>query len=200
MPVALIPAAISAGVGLYQVLFSGRKKAQRQLEQQANQAPMYGGNKGIADYYQEAYNRYNTSPQNSALYQNSINQIGRNTANTLSSLQDRRGALDAAGQVAAAQNQATNNALVNAENQRNQRFGILGQATNMKYGDDMQKFNTNTLMPYQTKLSLLATKASNKNQQYNMGLSNVFNAAGAASMYYGNTTSQERINDQWWNK
>lgn len=186
MPVALIPAAISAGVGLYQTLFSGRRKAQRELENQANQAPMYGGNKGVGDYYREAYNRYLTSPENSALYQSSIRNINRGTANTLASLQDRRVALDAVGTVEASRNAGYNNAIINAEQQRNQRFGMLGQATNMKYADDMQKFQTNTLMPYQTKLSLLSTKASNKNQQFNMGLSNLYGAAAATGMYFAN--------------
>lgn len=185
MPVALIPAALSAGVGLYQTLFSGRKRAERKLERAVDNAPTYGGNKGINDYYTEAYNRYLTSPENSALYQNAVTNINRGTANTLSNLQDRRAALDAAGQLEASQNAGYVNAALNAENQRNQRFGILGNATQMKAADDMQKFQTNTLMPYQSKLSLLSTKASTKNQQFNMGLSNIGNAAGATAMYFG---------------
>lgn len=191
MPVALIPAAITAGVGLYQTLFSGRKKAERNLATQIDNSPTYAGNKSVSDYYREAYNNYSTSPQNSAFYQNAVQSISRNSANTINSLQDRRGALDSAGQILASQNAGTTNALIAAENQRNQRFGILGNATQMQNADDQQKFQINTLMPYQGKLSLLATKASNKNQQFNQGLQNLYSSAGAASTYYADPNSDK---------
>lgn len=182
MPVAL--AAAPAAIGLYQMLFSGKRKAQRQLENAAKNTPTYGGNQGLKDFYQEAYNRYNTSPENSALYQSSINNINRNTANALNFYQDRRGALNAAGQLYASQNAATNQAAMNAEQQRNQRFGILGNAASMKSSDDMQRFNINSLMPYQTKLSLLSTKSGNANQRFNAGIQNISTAANNAAMYY----------------
>jgi hypothetical protein len=182
MPIAL--AAVPAAIGLYQMLFSGKRKANKELKQQVENTPQQPMNKGIGDFYTEAYNRYLTSPENSAMYQSAVRGVNRNTANTLSFLQDRRGALDAVGQIEASQNAGLNNALMNAENQRNQRFGLLGQATNMKYADDMGRFNNNQLMPYQTKLSLLSTKAGNANQRFNAGIQNMSTAANNAAMYY----------------
>lgn len=192
MPVALIPAAISAGVGLYQTLFSGKRKAQRQLEQAAGQSPQYAGNKGVSDYYQEAYNRYMTSPENTSMYQNAMKNIAASQANSLSGLQDRRAALDAAGGLAASGMAAQGNVLANAEQQRNQRFGVLGQATGMQRADQMQQFNINRLMPYQNKLNLLTAKAQAANQRSKAGLQNIAGAAGAVGSYYGGTTAAER--------
>jgi hypothetical protein len=186
MPVALIPAALQTVGGIFQTVFSGRRKAERALENEPN--PMYAGNKSVNDFYNEAYNRFLTSPTNSAMYQNAMQGINRNTANTLNFLQDRRGALDAVGQVQASQNAGLNNALVNAEQQRNQKFGLLGQATNMKYGDDMQKFQVNTVMPFQRKINLLSTKAANANQTFNTGLSNIFGGLSNASSIIGGSS------------
>lgn len=200
-PISMAAAATSSGLqslgGLFQVLFSGRKKAERRLQTAVDSSPAYAGNKPVSDYYNEAYNRYLTSPQNSAMYQNAMQGINRNTANALNFLQDRRGALDAVGQVQAAQNQGLNNALLNAEQQRNQRFGLLGEAAQMKGADDMQKFQINTMMPYQRKLGLLTTKAANANQTFNTGLQNIFHGisngaqlAGGSGMDFGQNAQQ----------
>lgn len=188
-PLSLAASATSSGLqslgGLFQTLFSGRKKAQRNLENLPN--PTYGGNKAVNDYYNEAYNRAMTSPENSALYQNALQGINRNSSNLLSGMQDRRSALDSVGQIAASQNQGLNNALVNAEQQRNQRFGMLGNATNMKSQDDANVFQVNTIMPFQRKLNLLSTKAANANQTFNTGLSNIFGGISNGAMLAGNS-------------
>ena len=54
-------AAIAGGAqalgGAAQSLFSGRKKAERELNAFAKASPLYQGSKSINDYYQQALNR-----------------------------------------------------------------------------------------------------------------------------------------------
>jgi len=49
--------------GLVQTLFSGKRKAERNLEKQINS---YQKNPSIMDYYGKALNNYNANPYNSA--------------------------------------------------------------------------------------------------------------------------------------
>jgi hypothetical protein len=174
LPLAAVPAIAQSVGGLFQTLFSGRKKAQREMEAQLNNSPAYTPNKGISDYYQESLNRYNENPQQSAIYQNAVRNAQRTTAQGIGALQDRRSALAGVGRLAAIQNDAMANATAQAESRRDARFSQLGQATNMKAGEERRAFDINVLTPYQRRLQMAQMKASAANARSDAGMQNMF--------------------------
>lgn len=171
---AAAPAIAQTAAGVFQSLFSGRKKAQREMEGLLDKPPAYTPNKGISDYYQESLNRYNESPFQSAIYQNAMRNAQRVTSQGIGALQDRRSALAGVGRLAAIQNDATQNAVAQAEGRRDARFGQLGQATNMKAGEERRAFDINVLTPYQRRLQMSQMKASAANARFDAGLTNAF--------------------------
>ncbi len=184
-----------AGIGTFQTIAGliGSKKAEKKLNKLVDNSPKYTQNQSIMDYYNKALQRYNVSPTDSLLYKNAMQNIGRSQAAGLNSLQDRRSALAGIGSIQRASNDAMLNAGAAAENQRNQRFGVLGGATNMKVSEDDKAFQQNVLNPYQMKYNLLSQKLGAQNQLFNTGLGNM---AGAGQNYanmemmkkYGKTT------------
>lgn len=181
-PISLALSATQTGMGLFQSLFSGRKKAQREMENQAANSPIYSGSKPINDYYQEALNRYNVSPYNSQQYQIAKKNAQAGTATGLGALQDRRSALGGVGKLVGIQDQALENAGVNAERQKAANFGQLGGATTMKNSDDRFKFSNNVLDPYNRKLQLSMMKSSAANARSDAGMQNAFGGLTNASM------------------
>lgn len=179
---AAAPAIAQTVGGLFQSLFSGRKKAQKEMEGLLNKSPQYTANKGIADYYQESLNRYNESPYQSAIYQNAMRNAQRVTAQGLGALQDRRSALAGVGRLAAIQNDATQNAVAQAEGRRDARFSQLGQATQMKAGEDRRAFDINVMTPYQQRLQMAQMKAGAANARFDAGLQNMFGGLSNAGM------------------
>jgi hypothetical protein len=168
--IALVAGGTKALVGGISAATSGAKKAQKNLEQLAGQSPMYKGNKSIEDYYGEALGRYKESPYQSKQYQEAQKAAGATTAAGLGAMQDRRGALGAVSRLAGIQNQAMANAGVAAEQQRNQRFGQLGGAAQMKTAEDYRKFDINEMTPYQRKLQLAQYKSQSANAKKAAGL------------------------------
>lgn len=175
MPLPLIPL-IGAGAGLIQSLVAGGKarKAQKQLEGLASNVPQYKQNQSILDYYNTALSRYGVSPTDSAMYKRQQQSINRNVASGLNTLQNTRSAIGGASSLVRAANDASLNAEVAAEQQRDQRFGVLGGATGMKAAEDAKAFEQNVNLPYQLKYNLLSQKAGAANQTANAGLSNIF--------------------------
>lgn len=175
----LIPA-IQAGAGIVQSIFGGSRarKAQRALENMPT--PAYAPSKGITDYYSQALNRYNTNPYNSTLYNMQKQNAERSTNQGLSALSDRRSAL--AGLPALMQNQSDNmlKAAAMAEDRKAQEFAQLGNAAQMKAGEDRQAFNINQLMPYQQRVNLLSQKAAGGAATMNAGLQNIFGGLSSA--------------------
>lgn len=171
--------------GAAQTIFSGKGKAQKQLEDTANSSPVYTGSKPIADYYNEAKARYSVSPYQSNQYQLAKQNAERNTASTLNSLQSRGGAMGSVGKIVGLQNDALLKAGAVAENEQNQRFGQLGGATQMQSADDLRKFQINQLDPYNRKFNLASMKSSAANARFDAGLSNIFNGLGNAGMAAG---------------
>ena len=168
--VAAVAAGTKALVGGISALTSGKRKAERNLDQLAGASPKYKGNKSIEDYYGEALSRYKENPYQSKQYQEAQKAAGATTAAGLGAMQDRRGALGAVSRLAGIQNQAMANAGVAAEQQRNQRFGQLGGATQMKTAEDYRKFDINEMTPYQRKLQLAQYKSQSANARKAAGL------------------------------
>lgn len=163
---------LQTGLGIGQLLFSGKRKAERNLERL--QTPTYGGNQGISNYYQQALQRYNTNPFQSQQYQTALNSSNRATATGLSALQGRGSAIGGISRLAALQNDAALRAGAVAEQTQNQRFGQLAGATQMKAGDDFRQYQQNVLAPYEKKLGLLSAKASGANKTAGAGIQNIF--------------------------
>lgn len=159
-----------------------RKRRERELDEYAKQSPLYGGSKPISEYYQQALNRYNENPYQSQQYQVGARNVQRATAQGIGALQDRRSALGGIARLAQGQADALTNLGVNAELQRNQRFGQLGGATQMKNADLMQQFNINKMDPYQRQLQLKQLKSQAANQEYSQDVSNTMSSLGNAAM------------------
>lgn len=181
------PAMIMSGVqalgGLGQMIFSGRKKAERELN--ALQVPTAQGSRSISNFYNEALGRYNVSPTDSAMYRRQQQNINRGLATGLNSLRGRGSALAGAGRLFGGASDAYLNAEVAAENERNRRFSQLGQAAGMQTEDERRLFEINQMMPFQRKDRLAQMKLAAANARFDAGMSNLAGAAGNAAMLMG---------------
>lgn len=190
----LIGMGVQALSGLANVFFSGRKRAERELNDTVARAPKYTGDRGIASYYQQALNRYNTNPTDSAMFIRNMRDINRGTTNALGQLQDRRAGIAGVGAINRQANDATLNAQVQAENQRNQRFSQLGGATQMQNQDNRYKFQTNEVDPFQLKLSLASMKSQAANSRFNAGLQTLNNLGQNVGMMSGGIGGNKKKN------
>lgn len=188
----LIPIGAQIAGGALQAAFSGKKSAEAALEAQAANAPKYQGSSALNDYYQKSLQQANTAAQQSAMYKQNMNLIRRNLAQGLSAGAGQLGQGGVAKLVAGA-NDASSNALVGAEQQRERRFAQLGNVTQQKAGEDYRKFQINQQAPWETKYNLLAAKAARAAEQQAAGLSNIYGGltqgAKLASSYDSKTKS-----------
>jgi hypothetical protein len=177
-------AAITAGTGALAGGISAissnkrRKSRERELDEYAKQSPLYGGSKPISEYYQQALNRANENAYQSQQYQLGAMEARRAAAQGLGALQDRRSAIGGISRLEAGQNAAMQRLGAQAEAQRNQRFGQLGAATQMKNADLMQQFDINKMTPYNRQFGLKQLKAQAANQQYAQDVQNTFSSLG----------------------
>lgn len=169
-PVSLAMQASQFGIGAAQALFSGKKKAERDLEDYANSKQT---SPSILDYYNKALNRSTSNPYTSQFYQNQINQLNRNMATGLNAAQDRRGGLATVGALTQGADDASARAGVTAEGQQAQALGTLGQASRALTNEQNDKYN----LLFQLK----AQKAAAANKQQAAGFQNMFGALGGAS-------------------
>lgn len=178
--IAVGAAAVTVGTGVFQAATSGKNKRARELEQFAKNSPLYKGSKSIDDYYQQALNRYSENPYQSQQYQLGAMSAQRATAQGIGALQDRRSAIGGISRIALGQTSAMQNLGAQAEAQRNQRFGQLGSATQMKTAEDYKKFDINQMTPYNRMLQLKQWKAQAAADQYNAGMQSI--ASGASNI------------------
>jgi len=164
---------VGALVGAFQALTSGQKRKEQALEAQAANAPKYGGNQGISDYFQLAKQQANTAAQNSDLFKQSQLMQQRNMASGLAGSNIAQGGQGLVSRLVQGANDAAGQSLVQAQAQKERRFGQLGQATQMKSADDFRKFQINQQQPWETKYNLLAAKAAAAAQQKQAGLQNI---------------------------
>jgi hypothetical protein len=172
------------GIGALQGIIGGISAKANQKKLENMQSPIYKQNQGILDYYNTALQRYGVSPTDSAMYKRQTRDIDRGVSGAIGNLNDRRSGTAGASSILRASNDARLNANVAAETERNNRFGVLGNATNMKVNEDDKAFQQNEIAPFERKYNLLSMKAGANNQTTNSGLSNIF--GGLQNMYNSN--------------
>jgi hypothetical protein len=181
--IALVGAGATAAVSGAQAIGSNqrRKSREKELDEYAKQSPLYTGSKPISEYYQQAMNRYNENAYQSQQYQMGAMNARRATAQGLGALQDRRSAIGGISRLEAGQNAAMQNLGAQAEAQRNQRFGQLGGAVQMKNADLMQQFDINKMTPYNRQLALKQMKSQAANEEYARDVNNTMGALNNAA-------------------
>lgn len=182
-PSLLLGGAQFAG-GLLQGIFSGKKKRERELEDYISNSPKYTPNQSILDFYQKALQRYNTNPTDSAAYKLDAQNAMRGTMQGLSALRDRRSSLAGVPALIDNQNRALLRASVAGENRRAQDFGMLGNATRMRAGEEAKAFQQNKVVPFEAMYNLKAMKAGGANAQKAAGWRNMFGGLGTAATGY----------------
>lgn len=177
---------------------SKAKKAENQLEDSLNNAPKYKPNSSILQYYDEALRKYNANPSDTREYKMASQGIKQGTVQGLNYLQDRRSGLAGVPTLIANQNNSLLKAAVNSENRKAQEFGVLGNAANMKAGQEAKAFQQNELYPFEAKYNLLSAKAAGNRAAQRQETSNVFNNLGAAaSLYDGGDMNWGTGRNQW---
>lgn len=167
-----------AGIGLGQMIAGSIQaaKGRKELEKQIAGMPKYQESKGILDYYNQALGRYGVSPTESALYKRQMQNIQRAGAMGLAGAGGARGRMGAASSIVRQMSDASLGAEAAAEQQRAQRFGQLGQAAQLKRGEEAAAFQQNLVAPSQMRLQMAAQRAAGGSQIANIGLSNLFGA------------------------
>src|SRR5688572_33436587 len=135
-----VPLIVAGAIGLGQAIYGGIKASQARKALARQKAPSYTPVKSITDYYNEAQRRYQESPYQSNLYKMQAQNIARGMTQGLSALQDRRSAMAGVPALVQSQNDALLKAGVAAEQQREQRFGQLGDATNAMAGEQRKEW------------------------------------------------------------
>jgi hypothetical protein len=189
---AWIAAGVAVGSAIWGGLKSGKarkeqKASEAQLENMAQNSPLKKESKALNDYYQEALNRFNENPYQSAAYQQTMQNARRTTASGLGALQDRRSAIGGISKLGGMERGASQGAIAQGEQMKAQRFGQLGQATQMKKGAEDELFDVNVMTPYQRKLQLEQMKGAAAGERYTAGMQMVgqglSNAASAGMQY-----------------
>lgn len=176
-----MPDPISAGLGALQAIGGGlqaiigggkAKRYRRELEQL--QTPTTTSSAAISNYYDQARANAFDSP----FYKLQKEQIDRNSASALSTLNSRRSGLLGAASILRAQNDAYARAGATADQQQR---GMLANAVRMKAGDDERVFQQNKMLPFQKKYSILSSQLAGAQQTVNAGLQNIFGGLGGAA-------------------
>lgn len=188
----IIPLATAAySIGSSAVKAGKAKKAESKAEEMVNNTPKYKANQSILNYYDQALQKYNTAPTDTAAYKRDSQAIQQGTVQGLSSLNKLR-----SGNVASiiqGQNNALLNAAVKAESKKAQEFATLGSATNMKAGQEGKAFQQNEIYPFEAKYNLQTMKAAGYRAGQRQDTQNAYNNAMAAVSTFADGSS----NDSW---
>lgn len=177
-------------LGLGQTLFSGKRKAENNLENYANS---YQPNQSIMDYYNKALAKYNPNAYDSAAYQNRRNVNAQNLTTGINALQDRRAGVGNISSLVQGADQANASAAGQAESEQRANLGQLGAASNAKANEDSKK--------YDLKYNLLAMKAGGANANQSAGIKNLYGGLQStsdiamANQIYGNNAYKTRSNN-----
>lgn len=176
-------------LGIGQTLFSGKHRAEKNLEDYANS---YQPNQSIMDYYNKALAKYNPNAYQSAEYQNRANINSRNLTTGINAASDRRAGVGALSSLVQGADDANANAASQAEAAQRGNLGQLGAAAGAKSAEDSKK--------YDLKYNLLAMKAGGANANQSAGIKNIFGGLqgisdlGMANQIYGDGTRIPRRN------
>lgn len=177
-----------AALGGIQALTSGRGKAEKDFENFAKKRPLAKASPTLENYYQKTLSAANENPYQSAQYMISRQEADRRLASGLGALQQRGGAISGISKLDLMRTDAQNQAIRNAENLRGQNLNRLGQATQMKVGQDKYLYDVNQATPFNTMLGIKQMKSAAANERFNAGLNMIGSAAGnyaMGSMYGG---------------
>lgn len=155
------------------------KKTEKELEDSLKNTPKYKPNQSILNYYDEALNRYQTSPTDTAAYKRDKQNIKQGTTQALSSLNKLRSG--DVSNIIQGQNNSLLNAAVKAENRKAQELSVLGQAAGMKAAEQNKAFNQNEIYPFEAKYNLLSMKAAGNRANQRQATQNLYNNASAAA-------------------
>ena len=173
---------VQAALGGIQALTSGRGAAERDFENFAKQRPLAKASPTLDNYYQQRLNAANENPYQSAQYMISKQEADRRLASGLGALQQRGGAISGISKLDLMRTDAQNQAIRNAENYRMQNLNQLGQATQMKVGQDRYLYDVNQATPFNTMLGIKQMKSAAANERYNAGLNMIGGAASNFAM------------------
>lgn len=181
--VALAASATQAGIGGIRSITANkqRKARERELSAMANQSPLATASKSLNDYYNQALNRANQNIYQSAQYKQAQQEAQRGMASGLSALQDRRSAIGGISRLAGAQSNALQNAAIQAEAQKNLRFGQLGQAAQAKSAEEKYLFDINKMTPYNRRFGLKQMETQAANERYANAVNMVGQGLGNAA-------------------
>lgn len=171
---------VTAGVGITQAVLGGIKAHKAQEGLQNLKTPTYSPNQAISSYYQQALQKYNTSPYQSNFYEQAQKAAGRNEATAIGATMDRHSAGNI-GAIVQGTDDQMQKAGVQAEGLQRQAFGQLGTATNMENADYQRQFDQNQLAPYEKQASIYQGKAIAGSQMENAGFQNLSGGIGAYS-------------------
>ena len=182
---------LGTAFGIYQGINANNRadEAQARIDKLAKNSPIYKPDKSIQDYYQQALNRYNENPFQSAGYVESLKQANRTAANVLKAGQSRGAAIGMAPRIDQMVQDQKDRAISGAVQNKSAQFSQLGSATNMKGGQTAKAFDINQLTPYNTRLGLDQMQLSAANEQFGGGvqtaISGISNlgAIGAKGLY-----------------
>jgi hypothetical protein len=172
----MLGAALAIGQGLYGAYnaYKAGQEAndyQAKMERMARQSPLKQESPEIANYYQQALNRYNENAFTSPYYLESMKQANRASANAIGSMQSRGAAIGTIGKINQGLMDASNRGIAGALQNKNAQFSQLGSASQMKKNERDQMFDINQMTPYNRVLQLQQLKTQAANDRYNAGLS-----------------------------
>lgn len=158
-------------VGAGQMLFSGRKKAERELMGMKN--PVYQRDKGITDFYQQAKNRAFENLLTNPEYLEAKRRTDEVLATGMQGLQDRRSGVAGVSRLVGLGTQAGNQQVATAQRESNRRFSELGSATQAMASENRRAFDINVMQPFQREDMLRRQRLAAANARFDAGLQNI---------------------------
>ena len=164
-----------AAASLLYGIYKGEKGAQQQsdaqkaMEAQARNSPLWKPDKSVNDYYQAELNRFLENPTQSAQYK--LGEMNANiaTAQGINALQYKKSAIGGIDALGRNQNFALQNLGAQSVAQQAQKGAQLGTATQMMNAENQFGFDVNKMTPYNRQFGLTQEKAAAGGQMANAG-------------------------------
>jgi hypothetical protein len=171
--------AVGAGTAAYQIIGGAikKKKEQKAFEEMSKKQPKFEGSPELDQYYQQNLQQAMTPAQDSALYKQQQQQIGRSMAQGLAGSNVARGGQSLVSKLTQGATDASMRATAAAEQQKEQRMARLGSIVGMKAAEGQRKFDINQMKPWELQTNILGAKAAGAAQQERAGWQNLSNLA-----------------------